>query len=112
MENLQGSLRFDVTHLISSSPTWKLHYLDEYFLLFTFSLYESKIDITPMLRHRSFFKLRRQDPTVKLSASVKNSPESIVTSKIEKLVLLEDLEELKAPDIMLFLSYILDVCLF
>jgi hypothetical protein len=62
-----------------------------------------------MMQHRSFFKFKRQDPTMKLSTSMEKSPESIVTSKVEKLVLLEDLEELHAPDIKLFLSYMFDV---
>jgi hypothetical protein len=63
-----------------------------------------------MMQHRSFFKCKRQDPTMKLSTSMEKSPESIVTSKVEKLVLLEDLEELCVPDIKLFLSYMFDVC--
>lgn len=67
------------------------------------------MSVMPMLRHRSFFKFKRQDPATKLSDSIENSPESIVTSKIEKLVLYEDLEALQAPDIKLFLSYLLNV---
>lgn len=64
----------------------------------------------PNLDHRSFFRFRRQDPDIKLSSSMESSPESIVTSKIEKLVLLEDMETLlEPPDIKLFVSCLLDV---
>jgi hypothetical protein len=49
------------------------------------------------------------DESVKLSLSEDTSPETIVTKAIEKLIRLEDIHQLNAADVTLYISKLLSV---